>query len=122
MGNTKQRRMVQEIISTSDEHLTVEQVYDKIRKNYPNIGMGTVYRNLNLLADEDEIGRLHIGGDPVRFEKNAKKHQHAVCTRCGKIMDIPNLATNDIQELTSQEMKIQDQKLLVTVICKTCQR
>jgi Fur family peroxide stress response transcriptional regulator len=114
--------MVQDIIATSVEHLTVEQVYDRIRKNYPNIGMGTVYRNLNLLADEDEIGRLHIGGDPVRFEKNAKKHQHAVCTRCGKIMDIPNLTMDVMQELTGHDMKIQDQKLLVKVICRTCQR
>ena len=85
---SRQRESIREFVKASKEHPTADDVYAAIRKEYPNISLGTVYRNLSLLVELDEIVKVPTGDGPDRFDGNAKPHSHFICTRCHNIFDI----------------------------------
>ena len=84
---TKYEKEIFAIISTSREHLTVEQVFNKLREIHPKVVLATVYNNLNKLLEEGLIRKVSIEGMPDRYDR-MKKHDHLVCRRCGKLSDI----------------------------------
>ena len=120
MGVTRQRQTIQAILSASEEHLTAEQVFEKARKVFPNIGKGTVYRNLNLMADEGVIKRVQIPEQPIRFDKIAIPHQHAVCIKCWGIKDVGDIAPAETRRLVGPKTEIVDHTLLIYVVCEQC--
>ena len=70
------------------DHPTADVVYMNVRQQYPNISLGTVYRNLTLLADMGEITRLHLGDGVDHFDADTSPHYHFVCSKCGQVMDL----------------------------------
>ncbi len=80
---TPQRRIILEILSNSDRHLTAEEIGQEVRKTEPSISLATVYRNLNLLADLQIVSRLNIHDGPVRYELHGGHNHHLVCMDCG---------------------------------------
>jgi len=120
MGTTKQRRAILAILSAGSGHMTVERVFEEARRMFPNIGKGTVYRNLNHMADEGEIRRLHLAGRPILFDRNAAAHQHVVCVECGAIADIPDIEHEKIRNLTGQSAQVVEYALTISVICESC--
>lgn len=85
--NTIQRTLVLGALRELN-HPNADEIYDKIVKTKPNISRGTVYRNLNLLADNHEILRITVSGGADRFDANIHDHCHFLCTECLKIFDI----------------------------------
>ncbi|MGI6004707.1 MAG: Fur family transcriptional regulator [Christensenellales bacterium] len=83
---TVQKRMIGDVLSQLD-HPTAAEVYEEIRKAYPQISLGTVYRNLGLMADEEAVLRLSFPGAPDRFDPNTHEHFHVACDGCGRIFD-----------------------------------
>ena len=84
---TKYEKAIYDIVTTSHEHLTASQVYDRLKNRWPNVVPATVYNNLNKLWESGFIRKVSIEGMPDRFD-SAQKHDHLVCKQCGKIMDI----------------------------------
>ena len=62
--------------------------YSQLSKIYPNISLGTVYRNLALLADIGEIQKICTGDGADRFDGQIRPHYHVICTRCHQVMDL----------------------------------
>lgn len=96
---SRQRESIKKYLDTHRTHPTAETVYLDIKQEFPNISLGTVYRNLNLLADMDEILRISPGNGPDRYDGNTAPHYHFICTECGKVLDIdlkPQTMLNDI--------------------------
>lgn len=85
---TKQKRLVLTIVEQSHGHLSAEEVFFKAREKMPNIALGTVYRNLNVLTAEGLIRRITLPGSSDRYDKAIEPHDHLVCERCGKIIDL----------------------------------
>ena len=85
---SKQRESIKEYLSTHFTHPTAERIYLDLRKEFPTISQGTVYRNLNLLAEQGEILRISSGNGPDRFDGNIHPHCHFLCKECGKVLDI----------------------------------
>lgn len=85
---TKQKRLVLTIVEQSHGHLSAEEVFFKAREEMPNIALGTVYRNLNVLTAEGLIRRITLPGSSDRYDKAIEHHDHLVCEKCGKIMDL----------------------------------
>ena len=85
---SRQRAAIKEYLSHTYGHPTADTVYLHIRKEFPNISLGTVYRNLNLLADMGEAIKISTpeGGD--RFDGRTAPHYHVVCSRCSRIFDL----------------------------------
>lgn len=69
------------------DHPSASEVYDEIRRDYPQISLGTVYRNLGAMAQEGRVLRISASDMPDRFDCNTHEHFHAVCSRCGHIFD-----------------------------------
>ena len=84
---TKYEKAIYDIVTTSHEHLTASQVYDRLKNRWPNVVPATVYNNLNKLWESGFIRKVSVEGVPDRYDA-AQKHDHLVCKQCGKIMDI----------------------------------
>ena len=74
MRLTTQRQIILEELSKVTSHPTANEVYDMVRKRLPRIGLGTVYRNLELMADSGIILKLEVGGTQKRFDATTKTH------------------------------------------------
>ena len=85
---SRQRECIKDNLNNRFDHPTAEMVYDDIRKEYPNVSLGTVYRNLTLLADLGEIMKIPTGSGPDRFDGNVSPHCHFLCKKCGKVSDL----------------------------------
>jgi Fur family ferric uptake transcriptional regulator len=88
MRLTNQRQVILEELQKVKSHPTASEVYDMVRKRLPRIGLGTVYRNLELLADYEIIKKLEIGGEQKRFDGNPMPHYHIRCIGCGRVDDV----------------------------------
>ena len=86
---TRQRRLILEELDAPGRHLTADAVYQRVRLRIPNISLGTVYRNLEILSRAGLIRKLHIGGGQKRFDGALHKHYHVRCVQCGRINDVP---------------------------------
>lgn len=100
---SRQREAIKEYLNTAFEHPTADTVYMNVRKEFPNISLGTVYRNLNLLAELGEAVKLStpIGGD--RFDGTVAPHYHFCCTCCGKIIDLPLNELTDVNKKAGKD-------------------
>lgn len=85
---TKQRDLILKTLRNTDTHPTADWIYEQVKKEMPNISLGTVYRNLGILKDLGEIIELNYGSKYSRYDGNAENHYHFVCTECEKVTDI----------------------------------
>ena len=85
---SRQRECIKEYLSSTKEHPTADTIYMKVREVYPNISLGTVYRNLSLLAERGEIVKLSCGDGCDRFDGNTEPHYHFICRHCGRVIDL----------------------------------
>ena len=87
---------------TRYDHPTAETVYLNVKKEFPNISLGTVYRNLSLLSEIGEIQKLSTGIGPDRFDGNPAPHYHFICNHCGSVLDLDVTGLDHINVLASQ--------------------
>lgn len=85
---TRQRAVILEELRKTKSHPTADELYSIVRERLPRISLGTVYRNLDFLADSGEIRRLEAAGCTKRFDGDISWHQHVRCLRCGRIGDV----------------------------------
>ncbi len=85
---SRQRESIKNFLTDRCDHPTAETVYENIRKEYPNISLGTVYRNLSLLCELGEIKKISVSPGPDRFDGNIRPHYHFFCRNCGRVYDI----------------------------------
>ncbi len=117
MRKTKQKDLILSIIQNSYVHPNANEVYQECKKTIPDISLGTVYRNLNLLADNGQIKRIKMPNNIDRFDKN-HNHAHFICLDCGKVSDImDDLLNNDI---SIKEGKVVDYEINFRGICQKC--
>ena len=99
--HSKQRDSIKTCLMGRRDHPTADAVYMSIREEFPNISLGTVYRNLNLLVELGEIQKLTCGNGPDRFDADTSPHYHFVCRECGHVYDM------DIQEMDELNAAVQ---------------
>lgn len=88
LKHSKQRDMIKAFLMGRKDHPTADVVYLNVRKQNPNISLGTVYRNLTLLADIGEIQRLRLGDGVDHFDADTSAHYHFICSDCGSVIDL----------------------------------
>jgi Fur family ferric uptake transcriptional regulator len=88
MRLTTQRQIIFEELEKVNSHPTANDVYDMVRKRLPHIGLGTIYRNLELMAENGMIQKLELGGSQKRFDAVTMPHYHIHCAACGRIDDV----------------------------------
>ncbi len=100
--HSRQRDAIRQNLMHRYDHPTAENVYMDIKEDFPNISLGTVYRNLSLLSDLGEIQKITTSAGPDRFDGNPKPHCHFQCRGCGSVLDI---AFENQEELNTRAAK-----------------
>ena len=86
--NSKQRQRILEILRSTESHPTASWVYDQLRKEFPSLSLGNVYRNLKILVEQGRIFELKFGSTFDRYDGNLNPHYHFICDICGTIKDL----------------------------------
>lgn len=118
MRNTKQKQLILQIINNSINHLNAFEVYEEARKSMPNISLGTVYRNLNMLIEEKNARRLKAANGIDRFDNTKTQHHHFVCMKCGKYYDIFDKI--ELKNLKENYGIIKNYEVQINGICNDC--
>lgn len=119
MRYSRQRELVTEILKGRKDHPTADMVYSSARENDPNISLGTVYRNLKLLADEGKILTLETEDKKVHYDGDTSRHSHFICSRCGKIIDLFKPAKTP-EEIKESGLKVTGEKCIYYGYCTDC--
>ena len=85
---SRQRESIKSCLMNRTDHPTADALYLSIREEFPNISLGTVYRNLNLLVEQGEAIKLTTEGGKDHFDGNPMQHYHLYCEHCGRVSDI----------------------------------
>ena len=122
MRLTSQRQVIFEELKKVKSHPTANDVYDMVRKRLPRIGLGTVYRNLNLLAELGIIRRLEVGGEQNRFDGDISPHYHIRCIKCNRVDDIFIKMDRGLEKSAASccDYKILDHHVQFSGICSKC--
>lgn len=96
--NTRQRQVVLEELKKFTSHPTAAELYGITRARLPKISLGTVYRNLEVLAENKVIRKLAVGGGEARFDGNPAQHYHVRCVRCERLDDVPDLPPDFVKD------------------------
>lgn len=103
LKHSRQRDSIKEFLASRKDHPTADVVYAGVRQSFPNISLGTVYRNLTLLADMGEIARLRVGDGVDHFDYDISPHYHFICSECGCVTDLELPFTQDLTEAARKE-------------------
>jgi len=120
---SKQREAILRVLRSTSSHPAADWIYEQVRKKLPRISLGTVYRNLRLLAQEGIILELDFAGTPDRFDANTQPHSHFICEQCGRIFDVAEPAHKEMDERIASKMglKVFNHRLEFSGLCKDCQ-
>lgn len=99
---SRQREAIKEFLKTRKDHPTADTIYQNIRKEYPNISLGTVYRNLSLLTELGEIQKLSCGTDSEHYDGETTPHHHFICNKCHAVIDLEMESINHICLIAGQ--------------------
>lgn len=88
-------------------HPDASWIYEEVRKEIPNISLGTVYRNLRVMSENGEILQMDLAGDLSRFDGNVHNHYHFRCNACGRLFDVDEPVDGDINERISRRTGFQ---------------
>jgi Fur family ferric uptake transcriptional regulator len=122
---TPQRRAVIAAIAASSDHLTPNDLYQKVRRDHPAVGLTTIYRTLEILARLELICELHAGGSCHSYTTGAPEHHHhIICSGCGEVVDFSGYDLSPLEERLSREtgFEIEGHLLEFTGRCRRCRQ
>jgi Fur family peroxide stress response transcriptional regulator len=121
--NTKQLEVVWEAVKGDSSHPTADQIYARVRERFPNVSLGTVYRNLQKLVADEKLQVLMIGR-AQHFDPLVKRHQHFICEKCGRVFDVLVDTGDEIKpaKLPHAGFKVTSHQLAFYGACKHCPR
>ena len=117
---SKYGEQILQIILNSREHPTAEHIFMEMKNNNSKVVQATVYNNLKTLLQEGKIIRITEPGCPDRYD-NTTRHDHIICSRCGKLADI---RLEDMTESIEKQLgyEIESYELKVRYICRECKK
>lgn len=120
LKNSEKRNQLLKILQGTVAHPSAEWIYEEMKKEYPEIGLATVYRNLKILLEQNLIFKVDVGDGIDHFDAGIEvPHDHAYCKQCGKILDIP--ACNP-EGISSDEFFAESYSLVLFGKCKKCKQ
>jgi Fur family transcriptional regulator, ferric uptake regulator len=101
---TPQRMMVVDVLHGAEHHISVEEIFLKVKKSYPHANISTVYRTLDLMKRLGLVTEIDNGEGVLRYHHLEKgHHHHLICSRCGKETELPESLLVNLQEKISRD-------------------
>jgi len=119
---SKQRNKILEILKNTNIHPTVDWIYDKLKKDFPKLSIGNVYRNLNILVEQKLVRRMDFGSTFDRFDAVRAPHYHFICEHCGAVIDLDLSYDDKLNQkaMDSSGCKVHDHKIQFYGLCDKC--
>lgn len=120
---SRKRQSILDCLRSTTEHPGADWIYERLKPSYPHLSLATVYRNLNQLKEEGLIRSVGIVNGQERFDAVTAPHTHAICTKCGRVIDIAGIPVpldlaEEVRRLTGYSVTGAD--LQFTGICAAC--
>lgn len=124
MKFSKQRELILNTVLENHVHPTADFIYTYLKKDNPNLSLGTVYRNLAQLVEHGFIRKVSIPGYPDKFDGNLNDHYHLICEECGEIYDLDSKVLDNLNMTLSNEIGIDVTSANITLkgICNNCKK
>ena len=121
--NSKQRQLILGAVKNRCDHPTADQIYQEVRCKDDKISKGTVYRNLSLLSENNDITNVRLP-EADRYDLRLDRHYHIYCTGCGKVSDAPLPYHSEYDEQIEKEtgFRINRHRLVFEGLCNDCRR
>ncbi|MBC8387996.1 MAG: transcriptional repressor [Actinobacteria bacterium] len=121
---TKQRRIILKEIKNTKSHPTAYMIFEKVKNMVPNISLGTVYRNLEILSNEGLIKELKIDTRKRRYDGNINEHYHIRCIKCGRVDDLKLKKVYKIEDffINDKKFKIIGHNVEFYGLCPECKK
>lgn len=122
-GLTRQRRLVLDLVRTKDEHPTAAEVFEQASKAMPGISFATVYNSLRYLKDAGMIREIaSFGKSPSRYDSETYRHDHAVCSECGRLVDFDLPGTVELMRSAARASRFKAESVHLTLVglCPKC--
>ncbi len=120
--HSRQREAIKANLMQRSDHPTADMIYEDIRQEYPNISLGTVYRNLSLLTDLGEIRKITTDSGADHYDGNLDPHIHFFCRACGAILDLAPVDSEKLEKNTAETFDGVIEETIVTFsgLCGWC--
>jgi len=123
---TPQRRAILNTIALSHDHLTPQAIFEKVHGDHPDLGLVTVYRTLDILAELGLICEVHAGGNCRSYlmRRPSEHHHHLICSDCGAVVDFTDCDLSELEQRISRDtsFEIEGHLLEFTGHCRDCSR
>ncbi len=121
---SRQRESIKRYLMGTKAHPTADMVYQGVREEYPNISLGTVYRNLNFLVEQGEALRLTCGDGSEHYDGNPEPHYHLMCNQCGRVLDLEMPSLEHINTLAAAHFDgtVEGHSVLFFGACPECHK
>lgn len=126
LKGSRQREIIAQVFFSSDGHLRVDELLERVRESEPRISQATVYRTMKLLTDCGLAGPRNFSDGHTRYEPTLgadQHHDHLICTRCGSIVEFVNARIEELQEQVAVEhgFKVGHHRMEIYGVCAACQ-
>ncbi len=120
---TPQRRAVLRVVTESPEHPTANEIFEAARRELPSISFATVYNSLKYLKEAGLVREIHFGKGSSRYDSETARHDHAVCSRCGKLVDFDLAETPQLIRAAARRSRFKPESIHLTLVglCPDCQ-
>lgn len=120
---TTQRAAILTVVREADKHLTAGEIFERVRRRYPTIAYGTVYRTLHLLAERGLILEFPFGDQASRFDRRTDRHDHVQCAGCGELVDVdvPTVMLSRVVAEEQSGFRIDGHQTVFSGVCPACQ-
>ena len=124
LGLTKQREVVLKVIRDAREHLTANEVFVNAKALLPSISFATVYNSLRYLKEAGHIAEIQFGNGASRFDRMTSRHDHAICTKCGTLVDIEMEHSQELVNMAAASSNFKPESLEFTLrgLCPECNK
>lgn len=124
MRYSHQRERIFRAVMESCEHPTANMVYEQLKTDMPRLSLGTVYRNLNQLADAGRLKKIPLADGSCRFDKTKEAHSHIVCELCGAVADVhlPSFQALENTIETETDFSLRSYDVVLRGVCKRCRQ
>lgn len=123
MRYSSRRQLILDTLRSCTNHPTAEELYTMVREHMPSISLGTVYRNLNVLVDSDEIRKFEPPGQvKARYDAKREEHAHLVCRECNTVYDLnlPEVSSIDEKVETITGFYTEQRDIVLNGVCRSC--
>ncbi|HET9530748.1 MAG TPA: transcriptional repressor [Blastocatellia bacterium] len=121
-GLTRQREVVLQVVRESQGHLTAAEVFEAARKRLPTISQATVYNSLRYLKEAGLLSEITFGNAASRYDCETSRHDHAICTRCGMLVDFDLPETIELMRAAARKSRFKPESIRLTLLglCPNC--